>query len=57
MEVNVNISPSTNSEDQTMEIRLNAMSHIVYKIGKIQIFYFSSWIARVSHFRLMIKKV
>ena len=34
MEVNVSISPSTDSEAQSMEIRLNAMSHIMYKIGK-----------------------
>ena len=31
----MSISQSTDSEDKTLDIRLNAMSHIMYKIGKI----------------------
>ena len=34
MEVNTSISPTMGPKDQAMEIRLNAMSHIMYKIGK-----------------------
>ena len=30
----MSISPSMDPEDRAMDIRLNAMSHIMYKIGK-----------------------
>ena len=40
MEVNVSRSPITDSEDKALEIRLNAMSHIMYKVGKVLMFLF-----------------